>query len=194
MFSTSELDRHGAGGGHTSPTKGGVGARIEDGQGPDVVVRRVDAGETVELLQLASLAALASPNPGESSPRPLPLYLGSQDDVGRHSVIAETIDGNGHRRCLVGLGVLRPVDERMSVADIFLYVVPNQRGRGIGPGLLDALVRLADELGVRRLRIGLPEAQLGSLGLLSRLSTFPRIVREGHRLIVEFPTAAALIV
>lgn len=191
MFSTSELDRSAVGEVRTPPA---IGGRIQDGHGPDVVVRRVDADETVELLQLASLASLTSPHPGESSPRPLPLYLGAQGEVGRHSVIAETVDANGRRRCLVGLGVLRPVDERMSVADIFLYVVPNQRGRGIGPGLLDALVRLADELGVRRLRIGLPEAQLGSLGLLSRLSTFPRIVREGNRLIVEFPTAAALIV
>lgn len=184
-------------GASASPTR----SRLGHGHGHRVEVRRVEPAEHI-VFHLAAHADWTRAC-GDTLPRPMPRYFGCTDETSRHAVTAQVVDMSGRTSPPVGLGLLRPLDapssrvergggsmEGTGVADVLLYVRPEHRREGVGRALLDAVVELACDLGIRRLRVELSEEQLASLRLLARLSTQPTVRREGARRVVEFPTAA----
>jgi GNAT superfamily N-acetyltransferase len=119
-------------------------------------------------------------------------YVNSQSGEGRRAVLArEGTDPESGR--VIGVGALHPVENTSDVAEVFLFVVPDRRGAGLGRRLFHDLVELARTTPARRLRIRLPGRDVEAMGLMSRLSTHVTMLPEdGDNVRIEFPTAAAV--
>lgn len=160
-----------------------------DRDGAQICIRPVRPGESIDLLALASLPRHDSSRSG--SLRPMSLYASNGT---QHAVVArEGTDPDAGK--VIGVGALRPVEDSTDIAEVFLFVIPDRRTRGLGRRLFETLVDLARNTSVRRLRIRLPGQDVEALGLMSRLSTHANMIpEEGERVRIEFPTAAAVAV
>lgn len=72
---------------------------------------------------------------------------------------------------LLGWAVLWPVSDRCAyagVAEVSVYVGADARGRGVGTGLLNALVSVSEQLGVWTLQAGIFEENASSIRLHER--------------------------
>lgn len=155
-------------------------------------LRPVRPGETIELLHMlrSTSGGRASGCSDSGSSRPMPRYLdvSSEEQV---AVVATMSAVSGVVRT-VGVGVIRPLGSESAVAEVELFVVPAVRQQGVGSSLFAALVELAEQHGVRRLRFRVLAESTDLQTLLSRLSTVPSVWADGEQLVVEFPLAAGL--
>lgn len=155
-------------------------------------LRPVHPGETIELLHMLrpTPGGRASGCSDSGSSRPLPRYLdvSSEDHL---AIVATMASATGGIRT-VGVGVIRPLEGEGAVAEVELFVVPAVRQQGVGSSLFAALVELAEQHDVRRLRFRVFAESTDLQTLLSRLSTVPSVWGDGEQLLVEFPLAAGL--
>jgi len=121
----------------------------------------------------------------ETDSRCLRLRYAPVDPAG---VVLLQKDGDGSRR--VGIGLLTRVEGAHALGDVQLILLEDVDAGECQERMIEAVVALAKQAGIRRLRLRFGARDVSALPWVRRLQTRPALEVHGDWTRIEFPTAA----